>query len=316
MMVIRRRAPIFSIRWFACDARSAIASMADSSKLTCSPSTSSKSCCCLVSELSGSVRMRMKSSLVSDLSSTRMENLPWSSGMRSVTAEVWNAPAAMNRIWSVLTVPLRVLTVEPSTMGRRSRWTPCLETSGEPLPEPGGVAILSISSRNTMPDCSVRWIAACVIFSLSTSFSVSWSIRIFRAILTVTFLCFVSSGIIFSSMFDISGSIWSIPIFANMTDACGLLFCDISTSLLSSFPESSCSRMRFRVDSRRSAEAWVSTKPCSLVTSGRGGKSRSMSFSSAAFFALTLTSLACLACSSFRALSRRSRIMDSTSLPW
>src|SRR5713226_5639144 len=38
----------------------------------------------------------------------------------------------MNRTWSVWTIPYLVLTVEPSTIGKRSRCTPSRETSGPP----------------------------------------------------------------------------------------------------------------------------------------------------------------------------------------
>ena len=44
----------------------------------------------------------------------------------------WNAPEAMNRMWSVLTMPYFVLTVVPSTSGSRSRCTPARETSAPP----------------------------------------------------------------------------------------------------------------------------------------------------------------------------------------
>ncbi len=227
-------------------------SIADWSNIISSPSTASSACCCFVSALSGSVSMRMKSCFVSELSSTRMGNLPCSSGMRSFTDATWNAPAAMNRMWSVFTAPCLVVTVDPSTMGSRSLWTPWREISGPPdFPDAEGDAILSISSRNTMPYCSVLSIAFVFIFSLSMSFSVSCSMSIFFACLTVTFLCFVFSGIMFSSMLDMSGSIWSMPMLANMTDACGLFFCVISTWRWSSFPESSCSCILFLVDSLR-----------------------------------------------------------------
>ena len=43
---------------------------------------------------------------------------------------MWKAPAAIQRTWSVLTGPKRVITVEPSMMGSRSRCTPSPETSG------------------------------------------------------------------------------------------------------------------------------------------------------------------------------------------
>ena len=40
----------------------------------------------------------MKSSSVSDFSSTRMGKRPCSSGIMSLGLETWNAPAAMNRM--------------------------------------------------------------------------------------------------------------------------------------------------------------------------------------------------------------------------
>ncbi len=43
---------------------------------------------------------------------------------------MWKAPEAMNRMWSVRTMPCLVLTVEPSTIGSRSRCTPWRDTSG------------------------------------------------------------------------------------------------------------------------------------------------------------------------------------------
>ena len=77
-------------------------------------------------------RIRTKSSSVSGCSSTRMGKRPCSSGMRSLGLLTWNAPAAMNRMWSVRTKPYLVCTVEPSTMGSRSRCTPSRDTSGPP----------------------------------------------------------------------------------------------------------------------------------------------------------------------------------------
>src|SRR5215475_7897136 len=54
----------------------------------------------------------------------------------------------MNRIWSVFIGPYLVATVVPSISGSRSRCTPSRLT--EP-PRTSETAILSISSRNTMP---------------------------------------------------------------------------------------------------------------------------------------------------------------------
>ena len=44
----------------------------------------------------------------------------------------WKAPEAMNRMWSVLTMPSLVFTVQPSISGSRSRCTPSRETSAPP----------------------------------------------------------------------------------------------------------------------------------------------------------------------------------------
>ena len=65
---------------------------------------------------------------------------------------MWKAPEAMNSMWSVLTMPYLVLTVQPSTSGSRSRCTPSRETSAPMVS--GAPAILSISSMKTMPFCS------------------------------------------------------------------------------------------------------------------------------------------------------------------
>ena len=69
------------------------------------------------------------SSRVSGLSSTRIGSRPCSSGSRSDGLEIWNAPEAMNRMWSVFTAPCLVETVVPSISGSRSRCTPSRETS-------------------------------------------------------------------------------------------------------------------------------------------------------------------------------------------
>ena len=72
---------------------------------------------------------------------------------------LWNAPAAMNRMWSVFTGPYLVMTVLPSTIGSRSRCTPC-RRHVRAVPLAARLpATLSISSRKTMPDCSTRSIA-------------------------------------------------------------------------------------------------------------------------------------------------------------
>ena len=50
----------------------------------------------------------------------------------------WNAPEAMNRMWSVFTAPCLVETVVPSISGSRSRCTPSRDTSAPTRPSRAG----------------------------------------------------------------------------------------------------------------------------------------------------------------------------------
>src|SRR5256885_66448 len=136
---------MFSVLVFTCIAISAIASTGSGAnrRVTCSVFRSSTYC--VIRAFRGSVRMRTKSSRVKGSSSTRIGKRPWSSGIRSDGLAMWNAPAAMNRMWSVRTTPYLVVTDEPSTIGRRSRWSPSQLTSG-PWP-PSRPATLSRQSR-------------------------------------------------------------------------------------------------------------------------------------------------------------------------
>ena len=97
---------------------------------------------------------------------------------------MWNAPEAMNRMWSVFTGPYLVPTVVPSISGRRSRWTPSRLTSAPMRSE--RAQILSISSRKTMPLFSTFLIASCTIMSLSISLSDSSLKRMSKQSRTVT----------------------------------------------------------------------------------------------------------------------------------
>ncbi len=104
----------------------------------------------------------------------------------------------MNRMWSVRTVPYLVVTVEPSTIGRRSRCTPSRETSGPRVPS--RPAILSSSSRKMIPEFSTRWIAWLTASSTSTSFWASSWARSRRASFTLTRRRRVRPGMRFDSM--------------------------------------------------------------------------------------------------------------------
>ena len=147
--VCSRRAPMFSTDPLTLAARRAIAATASSVNSRSRPSVRISATYCLIRLASVSVRMRLKSSSVSELSSTRIGRRPCSSGRRSDGLAMWKAPEATNRMWSVLTAPCLVATVVPSISGKRSRWTPSRETSAPP--RPSRAQILSISSRKTMP---------------------------------------------------------------------------------------------------------------------------------------------------------------------
>ena len=86
---------------------------------------------------------------------------------------MWNAPEAMNRIWSVLSGPYLVATVVPSISGSRSRWTPSRLTDP---PRTSLTAILSISSRKTMPLASASASATRLTSSGSMRLSASSSV--------------------------------------------------------------------------------------------------------------------------------------------
>src|SRR6185437_7837679 len=167
-IVCRRRAPMFSVCSLTIAANRARDATASSVNESFRPSVSSSATYCLISAFFGSVRMRTKSASERELSSTRIGKRPCSSGIRSEGLVVWNAPAAMKRMCSVRTIPYRVFTVVPSTIGRMSRCTPSRDTSG-PWPD-SRPAILSTSSIKRIPICSTR----------STAIRVTWSMSINR----------------------------------------------------------------------------------------------------------------------------------------
>ena len=107
----------------------AIESIASSVTSSVTPSVAISAMYCLIRLASGSVRIRRKSFFVKGCSSTRIGNLPCSSGRRSEGLATWKAPEAMKRMWSVFTGPCLVATVVPSISGRRSRCTPSRLTS-------------------------------------------------------------------------------------------------------------------------------------------------------------------------------------------
>ena len=178
-IVCRRRAPMFWVERLTWKAKSAIASMASGGELDvdplgarAGPGTGGSA---RRGARGGSGRSRRGSGLAARRGSGTGPEAR-ASGREGL--ERWKAPAAMNRTWSVFTGPYLVVTVVPSTIGSRSRWTPWRETSGPLPPPPSSPAILSISSRKTMPDSSASATAAWLTFSGSIRASVSCASRI------------------------------------------------------------------------------------------------------------------------------------------
>ena len=226
--------------------------------------------------------------------------------MRSDGFARWNAPDAMNRMWSVRTCPYFVVTVVPSTSGSRSRCTPCRETSAPWIS--WRLAILSISSRNTMPFCSTAASAMALISSSFSSFAASSSVSAFIASATVIFLTLRRAPPI----------CWNIPcswlVSSSMPGGAMISICgarseiSTSTSLSSRLPSRSILRNFCRVPESVGFMSWK-------LTSRAGGRSTSSTRSSAASAARSRTlrdsaSRVCLI-----AASARSRTIVSTSRP-
>src|SRR4030067_742186 len=96
---------MFSVRSFTSQAIPAIRSTASGVMGSKTPSVASSSVYCRVRDPCGSVRIRTKSSRVRGSSSTRMGNLPCSSGIRSDGLDIWIAPAALHMRGSFRALP-------------------------------------------------------------------------------------------------------------------------------------------------------------------------------------------------------------------
>ena len=309
---------MFSWRSLTCAAISASRSTASSANSRVTPSVLSSSTYWRVSAALGSVRMRTKSSLLSAPSSTRIGKRPCISGIRSLGLARWNAPEAMNRMWSVLIEPYLVLTVEPSTSGSRSRCTPSRLTSA-PMPSLR-LATLSISSMNTMPCCSQASIAASRTSSSLTSLPASSSISCGRAALIESLRrCVLPPPM----LANICRSCWPISSMPGGVMMSTPTLADSSSSISrsSSSPARSRRRSFCRVsDSCADGSAPMSTvvwpaKPKPGCGTSRRGSSASRIRSSARSSAWVRTFfLACSRCS-LTAVSARSRMICSTSLP-
>ena len=226
--------------------------------------------------------------------------------MRSEGFDRWNAPDAMKRMWSVFTMPYLVATVVPSTIGRRSRCTPWRETSAPCVSERD--AILSISSRNTMPFCS----AAASAFALTSS-----SLR--RRAASSSVSCFIASAtVILRSFLRPPPICWNMPwiwvVSSSMPGGAMISICagstdtSTSTSRSSSAPSRSILRNFCRV-----AES-VGLRSAKF-TSRAGGSSTSSRRSSALSAARSRTLRVSASRVSLTATSTRSRMMVSTSRP-
>ncbi|MCY1298707.1 hypothetical protein D9M70_482050 [compost metagenome] len=242
------------------------------------------------------------------MSSTRIGRRPCSSGTRSLGLDRWNAPEAMNRMWSVFTMPSLVFTVQPSISGSRSRCTPSRETSAPPAL--ARLAILSISSRKTMPFCSTASRARplrsssltrrCASSSrISFIASATFSLRVLRLPLPMLENRFCN-WLVISSM--PGGAMISTPAGTSATS--------MSISLSSSWPSRRRLRNSWRVlESSRCAGS--SPKPPVRAGGSRASRMRSSAASSARYFTFWIS----CSRSILIAASARSRTMDSTSRP-
>ena len=123
MMVCNLLAPIFSTVAFTSDAILAIASIPSSENSRSTFSVFKRATYCLIKLKSGSLNILLKSSLVNASNSTLIGNLPWSSGNKSDGFASWNAPEAINKIWSVFIGPCFVFTVAVSYTHLRAHET-------------------------------------------------------------------------------------------------------------------------------------------------------------------------------------------------
>ena len=122
-------APIFSTSSLTLVAIEATSDIASSEKFRFTPSVEMSSTYCFIRLFSGSFNILIKSSFPNAFSSTLLGRRPCNSGSKSEGLATWNAPEAINKIWSVLTDPYFVETVEPSIRGSKSLCTPSLLTS-------------------------------------------------------------------------------------------------------------------------------------------------------------------------------------------
>ncbi|MOA10125.1 hypothetical protein D3C78_1300020 [compost metagenome] len=208
----------------------------------------------------------------------------------------------MNRIWSVLTMPYLVDTVVPSTSGSRSRCTPWRDTS-EPLVS-WRVATLSISSMKTMPFCSALVMARVLISSSLTSLPASSSVSSLSASAILSLRVRRRSWPIWLNMPRNCSAISSMPWGPMISSCCRASARSISISLSSSCPSRSFLRNTWRAVLSTGASpvrAWGTSTSRMRSSAASSARTRSLRISA---------SRVCLT-----AISARSRMMASTSLP-
>ena len=205
-------------------------------------------------------------------------------------------------------MPYLVVTVVPSTSGSRSRCTPWRDTSA--LPESLREVTLSISSMKTMPFCSALCSARVLISSSLTSLPASSSISNCKASPILSLRLRRLSWPIWLNMPRNCSAMSSMPAgpMISMAGRASIKSISISRSL------SSPSRSFLR-NAWRAVLSGVGAKVGSEPTARGGGIKMSRIRSSAASSARTR----CLRISISRvcliAMSARSRMMESTSLP-
>ena len=206
----------------------------------------------------------------------------------------------MNNIWSVFIGPCFVFTVVPSIKGNKSLCTPSLETSPPTLSLLADT--LSISSKKTMPLSSADFFASSTILSSSIILSDSWATKISWDSFTVIF--FFLPFLLPIDLPSIS-PIFTIPTFApgipgisklGIVDP--VLITSISILLLSRSPFLS-----------------LFLKLSLVATDALFPTNASKTFSSANNWALANTSFLLFSLSIAIAISMRSLIICSTSLP-
>ena len=168
-------------------------------------------------------------------------------------------------MWSVLTIPCLVLTVQPSTSGSRSRCTPSRDTSTPAVS--CRRAILSISSMNTMPFCSALRSAWTLSSSSLTSRAASSSVRSLNASRTGSRRDFVRLPARLENMPCSCCDSSSIPGGAMISTPTGTARTSTSISRSSSCPSRSILRKRCRVSLSLASVASPGVRGCGSSTS-------------------------------------------------